>query len=58
MTAQQLALWCKHGHEMTDDNIRPGRCGEQECKTCWRIHLAAVREWARQHSQTERTQTP
>jgi len=43
MTAQQLAPWCKRGHEMTPDNIRLGRCGERLCKTCLRLHLRAVR---------------
>jgi hypothetical protein len=47
-TYTQLAMWCRRGHPMTDDNIRFGRSGEPECKECLRIHLAAVREWKQQ----------
>jgi hypothetical protein len=41
----QLALWCRRGHELTDDNTYPGRAGEPLCRECLRLHLAAVRRW-------------
>lgn len=44
---EQLALWCKHGHEMTEANTRVGRRGETECNQCLREHLAAVRAFKR-----------
>jgi hypothetical protein len=47
MTGEQLALWCKRGHLMNDDNTRLGCCGEPQCRECLRIHLAAVRRRAR-----------
>jgi hypothetical protein len=37
---------------MTDDNIRPGRSGEPLCVECLRDHLAAVRQWRREHQQS------
>jgi hypothetical protein len=42
---EQLVLWCRQGHLMTDDNTRLGREGEPHCRQCLKIHLAAVRRW-------------
>jgi hypothetical protein len=42
---QQLAFWCRQGHEMTPDNTYRGHRGEPICKECLRQHLAAVRHW-------------
>lgn len=49
----QLALWCRRGHEMTADNTRPGRSGEPLCRVCLREHLAAVRQWRREQRARE-----
>jgi hypothetical protein len=50
----QLTLLCRQGHLMTDDNTRLGRCGEPQCKTCLRLHLAAVRRRAHNERRTTR----
>jgi hypothetical protein len=42
---------------MTDDNIRPGRSGEPLCVECLRDHLAAVRQWRREHPPQQEVKT-
>lgn len=44
---RQLAMWCRFGHAMTDDNTYLSRSGEPRCRICLRRHLAAVRRHPR-----------
>lgn len=42
---RQMALWCRFGHPMTDENTYLSRSGEPRCRTCLRRHLASMRRW-------------
>jgi hypothetical protein len=49
---QQLAIWCKRGHLLDDENTYPGRGGVALCSECLREHLAAVRRFKRRRDET------
>jgi hypothetical protein len=55
--AQQLALWCRRGHPLDDENVYLGHRGERCCRECLRDHLAAVRRW-REDQQTSAGEGP
>jgi len=42
---RQLAMWCRQGHAMTDENTYWSRSGEPRCRICLRRHLSAARRW-------------